>query len=114
MSDQDERLQSHLRERMNFLDEKGQLSHELERTKMALEESLIEKVRQLFYSLLRQPNIRYYRRFSGACVEMALSLCENHKRRITDVHSINIEMWENRKSLLEDHHFKVKQRTKIL
>ncbi|OQV15493.1 Liprin-alpha-1 [Hypsibius exemplaris] len=45
LTEQDERLQSHLRERMNFLDEKGHLTQELERTKLALEESMMEKVR---------------------------------------------------------------------
>lgn len=56
LSESNERLQVHLKERMHSLEEKNHLSNELERTKKKLEESLQHKVRRqcrVLFRLLR-------------------------------------------------------------
>jgi hypothetical protein len=44
LAEQEDRLQLHVSERTQFLNEKSRLSQELERTKTLLEDSLMEKV----------------------------------------------------------------------
>ena len=46
---------------------------------------------------LRQQSIRAYSRLQNACVEETLHAWENRERRVTDVHSICIAMFENKK-----------------
>ena len=50
-------------------------------------------------------------RLPDAFVERTLSLCKNHERIFTDVHSICITMFENKKNICSRGHSKIEQRT---
>jgi len=52
LSESNERLQVHLKERMHSLEEKNHLSNELERTKKRLEEAQLQKVQRIFAHLI--------------------------------------------------------------
>lgn len=61
LSESNERLQVHLKERMHSLEEKNQLSNELERTKKKMEDSLTQKaeiIKELQKARLETENVR--------------------------------------------------------
>ena len=60
----------------------------------------------------RQQSIRDWNEIPEGFVERTLSVCKNHERRLTDVHSICIPMHENKKILVQDHS-KIEQTTKF-
>ena len=66
-----------------------------------------------FFFELRQQRIRDCRRLPDAFMDRALGVCRNLERTVAGVQSVCVNVFENKRQLLEDY-FNIEQETKFL